>query len=453
MALEVGIYRTDITPPWGVELAGLGYYLERTWTRVRDELKATALVACQDGRSVALVAVDLMYADAEFTRLVREQVARHTDIPPEAVCVSVSHSHSAPTAGYARGVGDQDLEYLALARRQVATAVICAWRQRRPATLWAGRTTLEGMTFNRTRQGGEVDSQVSVLRADGADGRPFAAVVNFHAHPTVMMYLDQREVSRDYPGYVVDTLERSLPGLTAMFVQGSCGDVNFNMELWDPSRCLEAGRALAGRALEALGRARRMEAEGVGACSLRLQLPTKRYAREEVRRENEEGRYRLESGDTAGWRETLGRVMVGQPDRFPERYDGDVGRAVKALARFAVEWTEEVLPDLDTRPETLETEVQALRFGDLYAAAHGSELFTSFSLDLRRRWPHPDLMVVGYANCSLSYMPDAHDVERRSYAAAQSPKFTGHFPFTAESGARLVDGMLAALAQSKGGGN
>jgi hypothetical protein len=157
MALEVGITARTHFALGGI--AGLGYYLERSWTRVRDELKATAIVACQDGRSVALVAADLMYADAEFTRLVREQVARHTDIPPEAVCVSVSHSHSAPTAGFARGVGDQDLEYLALARRQVATAVICAWRQRRPATLWAGRTTLEGMTFNRTRQGGDVDSQ------------------------------------------------------------------------------------------------------------------------------------------------------------------------------------------------------------------------------------------------------------------------------------------------------
>jgi len=90
-----------------------------------------------------------------------------------------------------------------------------------------------------------------------------------------------------------------------------------------------------------------------------------------------------------------------------------------------------------------------LRFGDLYVAAHGSELFSSFSLDLRRRWPHADLMAEVYANDSLSYMPDAHDVERCTYAAAESPKFTGHFPFTAESGGRLVDGMLAALEKSR----
>ena len=39
-----GVARRKITPPPGVELAGLGYYLERKWQRVRDDLNATALV-------------------------------------------------------------------------------------------------------------------------------------------------------------------------------------------------------------------------------------------------------------------------------------------------------------------------------------------------------------------------------------------------------------------------
>jgi hypothetical protein len=191
-----------------------------------------------------------------------------------------------------------------------------------------------------------------------------------------------------------------------------------------------------------------VEAETVQACSLEVALPTRRYDRQEVEREHQEGRYRLASGDTEGWRQTLGRAMVNYPDRFPERYGGDLRLAVKALARFAVEWTEELLPDLEMRPETLETEVQAFRLGDAFVAAHPAELFSSFSLDLRRRWPHPDLMVVGYANQGIGYMPDAHDIERRSYAATQSPKFTGHFPFVPASGERLVEGMLEALQQT-----
>jgi len=42
-------------------------------------------------------------------------------------------------------------------------------------------------------------------------------------------------------------------------------------------------------------------------------------------------------------------------------------------------------------------------------------------------------------------MPDKYDVQRRSYAAITSPKFTGQFPFTAESGPALIGGIKEVL--------
>jgi hypothetical protein len=137
--------------------------------------------------------------------------------------------------------------------------------------------------------------------------------------------------------------------------------------------------------------------------------------------------------------------MVNHPDRFPERYGGDLGRAVQAISRFAVEWTEEMLTVLDTRPEHLTTELQAMRVGDAYLVTGGAELFSSTALEVRQRWPHTDLMIVGYANDSIGYLPDTHDVELQSYAANQSPKFKGLFPFTRESANVMAEGMLSAL--------
>jgi hypothetical protein len=140
--------------------------------------------------------------------------------------------------------------------------------------------------------------------------------------------------------------------------------------------------------------------------------------------------------------------MVNYPDRFPERYGGDLGLAVKAISRFAVEWTEEMLKDLDTRPETLTTEVQAIRVGDAYLVTNGAELFTNIALGVRRQWPHDDLMIVGYANDSIGYLPDQHDIERRTYAADQSPKFKNQFPFVPESDPAMAHGMMAALERT-----
>ncbi|MAD80180.1 MAG: hypothetical protein CMJ50_04950 [Planctomycetaceae bacterium] len=449
MPVTVGVARHPLTPPWGVELAGFGYYLGRTWQRIRDDLTATALVV-DDGRNrAALVAVDLMYIDAEFSRVVRQLAAAETDLEPESITIAASHSHNAPTTAFVRGVGEVDSAYVAWAQRQVATAIILAWRRREEATIRVGHGSLDGWTFNRTREGGAVDSRVSVLCVDDRHGRPLALVTNFAAHPTVQSELGISDVSRDYPGQLNDILETVFPGTTAMFLQGSCGDVNFLRRYReDPETSGEPGRALAGVTLEAIAGAQRIDDESVGFCSSYVSLPTRRYRREDVLAELEEGRYRLESGDTSGWRETLGRGMVNQPDKFPSRYGGDESLAVQALSRFAVEWTEDILRDLETRPEVLQTQVHAIRIGDVFFGSQPAELFSSLALDLRNRWPHDNLFVVGYANDAISYLADPYDIERKSYAAAQSPKFMGNFPFIPESGPALIDGMLNSLAQT-----
>ena len=450
MPFTVGVTRRLITPPWGVELAGLGYYLQRTWQRIRDDLTATALVVSdENGHSVAMVAADLMYNDRKFTGSIREQVAANTDIPPGSVCINFSHSHNAPTAAFVRGVGNPDEEYLRFAARQIATAIIMAWHDRQPAQLYAGRAELTGMTYNRTRENGPVDTWVSVLRANARNGQPLAVAVNFHAHPCAHMEVDFRAVSRDVPGEVVDQLQAAIPGVTALYLQGTCGDINFRREYLSTDRRFEPARAVTGVALKALASARPIETPGVTVATRTVSLPTRRWTREEIMREREEGLYRLQTGDTAGWLDGIVRCAVNEPKRLPQRYGGSVERAVAAVSRFAVEWTDQVLPELDTRPERLDTEVQAFRIGDAYFAAHGAELFSSLSLNLRRSWPHDDLFVIGYSNETIGYLPDEYDIARRTYAAISSPKFTGQFPFTADSGPALVEGLRETLQRTE----
>ena len=448
---RVGIARRKINPPTGVELAGLGYYLGRSWERVRDDLNATAIVISADaGQSVALVALDMMYNDADFTRRIRESASARTDLQTSAICINVSHSHNAPTAGLILGGGERDTNYLNFAGQEAANAVVEAWQKRRPAKLYCGSSELNDMTFNRTRENGPTDNRVSVLRADTADGRPLAAVINSHSHCTAHLETDLRAVSRDWPGEVVDQVESALPGATVMYLQGTCGDVNFRREFNGTERRFEPARAITRVALEALANGRQVERPGVAAFSRTTAVPTRRWTREEVRREREEGLYRLATADTTGWLQGIARVCVNQPERLPLRYGGSVEKAVAAVARFAVAWTDLIAPVLDTRPERLETEVQALRVGDVWFAAHAAELFTPFGLEVRARWRHDDLFLLGFSNGDIGYLADAHDIERNSYAAIQSPKFTGQFPFTNASGPAMVSGLLEVLESVAG---
>jgi len=248
---------------------------------------------------------------------------------------------------------------------------------------------------------------------------------------------------------MVDQIEAVLPGATALYLQGTCGDVNFRREFNGTDRRFEPARAITKAALGALQSARPIATNGIQYNSRAVTLPTRRWTREEVMRDREEGLHRLKTGDTTGWLDGVARVCVNLPDRLPLRYGGSAEKAVAAVSRFAVEWTDRILPELDTRPETLECEVQAIRIGDVYVAANPSELFTTLGLEVRHQRSSQDLFMLSYSNGSIGYLPDAFDIERRSYAAIQSPKFTAQFPFTKESGPVMVRGMIEALIQTE----
>ncbi len=131
MGLKAGVARTLLTPFWGVELTGWGYYLERTWETVHDDLNATALVLENGETTLALVSLDLMVISDAFTKKVREQVRTETEIPPANIMVACTHTHNAPASGGLLGVGEVNPIYEDWAARQAATAIILAWRNLR----------------------------------------------------------------------------------------------------------------------------------------------------------------------------------------------------------------------------------------------------------------------------------------------------------------------------------
>ena len=443
---RVGIARRRITPPSGVELAGLGYFLNRTWRSVHDHLNTTALALSEEnGRTVVIAALDLLYMDVEYVQAIREQVSKQTGLDPESICINCSHSHNAPTMAFFDGAGEIDNDYAENVVQATVEAICEAWKNRVQARLRVGFQQLPNMTFNRTREHDVVDERVSVLRADTADGQPIAVLVNFHAHPTVFWQVDSFAVSRDAPGRIVDLIEGELPGVMAMYVQGSCGDVNFRFEYWTRDRFEEAGDAVFRAARTAWSESREVTASGIRATVYQAKLPARRWTREQVAEMYEEGKYRLSTGDTTGWLTGIASKMVGLPERLPERYGRSIEKAVEAISRFAVRWGEVTLPKLDSMPEERVAEFQAIRVGDVWFITNPTELFSSLALELRRCWPHQDLFILGYSNGSLSYLPDAEEVDRGSYASLHVPKAVRAFPFTRDAGLVAVRESLNAL--------
>lgn len=446
MPLKAGVARTVLTPFWGVELTGWGYYLERTWETVHDDLNATALVLDNAETTLAVASLDLMVISDAFTKKVREEVRKETGIPPANIMVACTHTHSAPASGGLLGVGEVDPVYEDWAAKQAATAIILAWRRLEPADLSVASTNLPRQTFNRTRENGPVDTKLTTLRVNRGNGSPLAMVVNFQAHPTVQTVLQPRAVSRDVPGEICDLIERAMPGVTALYLQGSCGDVNFLRRFsTTPELAKEPARIAAGAALASLADAERIDEPKLSAMSQMVSLPTRRWTREEIDHDRIEAQRRLKTQDAKGWRETIGRVMTNRPDDMLARHGGDEWKAVEAMCRFNLAWTYEMLKDWDNRPETLATEVQAFRIGNFGLVANSSEFFSSLALEVRNHADLDHLMISCYTNGRIGYLPDAHDIARQTYAAYQSPKYCNQFPFTNESGPAMCEAMVRML--------
>ncbi len=442
---QAGVARTLLTPFWGVELTGWGYYIERRWRRIHDHLNGTALAFDDGERQAIVVALDLMVIDTAFTETTRQRIGEATGLAPESIVLACSHSHNAPAAGGLLGAGECDPFYEDWASRQAATAAILAWQRREPATVRRGHEALAGFSFNRTRADGAIDSRLTILDVRRSDGSSLAIVVNFGAHPAVFTELRPWDVSRDVPGEVCDGLEAAFPGSTALYLQGACGDVNFLREFTSPDRCHEPAQHVVQRACRAIEGAVPMDEPVVAFASALAELPTRRWTREEIEHDRREATRRIANDDVSGWRETIGRSMTNRPDDMLRRHGGDERRAVRAMCRVHLEGTATMLNDFETRPETLETEVQAIRVGDVYLVANSSELFTPFALDVRRRAEVPDLMLACYANGRIGYLPDEHDIAARSYAGYQSPKYCDQFPFTPRSGPAMCDAMLRVI--------
>lgn len=447
--LQAGTGRTCITPFWGVELTGWGYYLKRTWRDVHDDLNATALVVSNDETTLVIISLDLMVIDENFTADVRQQVKDATSVPLQNILVCCTHTHSAPSAGGLLGVGEVDPLYESWAAKQSATAAIVAWSNQQPAQLAVSTSKLDNITFNRTRDAGPVDPNLTTLWVNDANDKPIGVVVNFQGHPTVSTVLQPWSVSRDLPGEVCDQIEATFPGCLTMYLQGACGDVNFHREYATPERCHEPATIISERVIASKPNSP-MISQRLQAESRVIQLPTRRWTRDEIDQDRVEAQQRLDNHDINGWRDSIGRVMTNRPDDMIARHGGDEWKAVAAMCRFNMEWTIRILRDWETRDEWHETEIQALRIGNLGIVSNSSEFFTTLALEIREHARTPHLMLACYANGRIGYLPDAHDVERKTYAAYQSPKYCNQFPFTEESGPVMVQESTSLMNELTG---
>ena len=232
--LRAGVAQANITPTEeGIptQLGGYGARAGKPAEGVHDRIYAKALVFEWKGKKSALVTLDVCSLPA---CLLEESVAKAAveGLSPETVIMTASHSHAA-IEGFSMDrrniagnphIGIFDEKVLAFVADRIGAALRQADAALQPVTAASGSIRLPGMNRNR-RKDALVDEDLTVLRFDDAHGKPYAVVVNYTAHGTIMTE-NEMLVSGGWAGNMQRTVETLLDGAVCLYTNGAEGDVS-----------------------------------------------------------------------------------------------------------------------------------------------------------------------------------------------------------------------------------
>jgi len=395
--LKAGVAREIITPKLGGLF--LGYGSNRGSTAVHDDLTVTSLALEQGKTRVILMSVTLCIIGNDLCEKLQKLCGKAAGVPASHVIIAATHTHSGPITAFFDL--DVDVEYIdeILIPKSVAAAKASV-QGMKSATMGVATTkTLVGINRrqllpdNRVILGqnlwGTYDPTMTVISFRGEDGKSFANIVHCTAHCTAIGNSPNTEVSRDWPGTMIDQLDRETGAIT-MFFNGMQGDVGPRMS---------NGRSTGSSMKDAIE-----VGEIAGLDAVRAHKDIRDYRNEEVSVAT--GQVRLPHAPIMPLEEAkneLAKIEAAAPGRF------STGR--KNLLTKVIE--------LHSKGETGESyfvyDQTLVRIGSVVFVPVPFEAFSEISLRLRDYSKFEHTLALGCTNGGNNYLPSQDQICRGGY--------------------------------------
>lgn len=458
--LLIGAAEVEITPQVGFQIAG--YYHERLATGTKDPLKAKALVLRSSETQVALVACDLTGISYDLTAEVRERVSRSTGIPPRAIILCGTHSHTAPD--YGRNLFDllasqkapagDPAPYSSRLIAGISQAIENASRQAAPGVLQLTTARQETpVSFNRrfvmkdgtvktwqslstpgvVRAAGPIDPEIGIVVARTIDGnRPLATLTNFALHLDTVGGL---EWSADYPYFIEQTLRKELGGdVVSVFGLGCCGDINHvNPASTERNKTDSIGNALARTIVAALPKVTPIATPRLRVVSEIVQVPLQDPGPAEVEK-SRQYLTAIKEGAKPEFFEQVASYKTIMLDQFQNSQPA-------APPANWINWG--LSHRLAGIGPTLPVEVHAITVGeDLAIVCLPGEVFVELGLAIKQGSPFKTTLVIELSNfVETIYIPNRQAYAQGSYEVTNSALQPG-------SGEMLVEAALRLLREA-----
>lgn len=423
---QAGAAKVDITPDGPVWMAG---YAARTKasTGVVGPIHAKAL-AIDDGKKgrVVFVTADII----GFPRSVAEEIAiaslKRYGLERSQLVLNASHTHSGPVIwpnlatmylfnatekarveAYTRKFVGQVVDVIGAAIANLKAAELeldmgsagFAMNRRLP--------TPEGIK-NSPNTTGVTDHSVPTIEVRGTDKKIVALLFGYSCHNTTLTG-EFYDISGDYAGYAQSELEAKFPGAVAMFAMACGGDQNPY-----PRSSLANAKAHGHELAEAVIRTTEKPGQLL------------------------KGRIRS------------GFQMIELPFQAFGRNDFEA--EMKSTNPFAVRRAEAVLKTMSESrlSHTLAYPIQAIRLGQATVVTLGGEVVVDYCLRLKKETANPSLIVLGYSNDVMCYIPTKKQVAEGGYEAKDSFLYYGQpAPLSGDSEDIIVDKVKSLLKKVK----
>jgi hypothetical protein len=352
--------------------------------------------------------------------------------------IACTHTHSGPATIYLRDCGEVDEAWLTLLRRRLVEVTEAARSNLRAVRLSAGRGYFAEGVRNRRVPDGVMDPELGVLRIQDERGQMMAVLLNYACHPTSVHY-DNRLISADYPGYVMEAVQRET-GAVALFATGAVGDVGPSTERGFPTA--EAlGSALAAEALRVLDGITVEDRRGIAVATETLNLPLEALPSiEEMEQIVAESRRLLMEAQAASepLRAKICRAMLGWSEATLVAQSADYPKGLRKLREGRA-------------PKSVSTQVQVICLGDLALVGVPGELFVELGLAIKRDAGARQVFVCGYANDDVGYLPTRQAYAQGGYEVREAFKYYGYPAALApEAGEQMVEAAVRLIRRCLG---
>lgn len=424
---KAGVGRILITPEKPIYLSGYGDRTHASTGKI-TELWAKALaIEDRKGGRLVIVSTDLIGLPRAITDVVAARALKEYNLDRARLLFNSSHTHTGPmirgnlTNLFALDAAERERvdEYSRGLTEKLVTVIGAALGDLAPAQLSFGngsagfamnrRTFAASGVKNSPNPKGPVDHDVPVLRVAGADGKLRAVLFGYACHNTTLTG-EFYQFSGDYAGYAQIALEKENPSATALFLM-LCGADQNPYPRSKLEYAEQHGAELAAATAKVLAGPLTPVRGTIRAAFQTVDLPFAIHTRET---------FEALVNDSNVFRARHAKMML-------ETYDQ--GHPIRSYAY----------------------PVQAVAFGkDLTLLALGGEVVVDYVLRVKKEYGSKGIIVAGYSNDVMSYIPSARVLKEGGYEASGAMLYYGlPGPYTDEVEERIFGAIHKAMKRVK----